>query len=236
MGCAKANRSLALTAVCFGALATPAGALAASHPRHRPSPRFLSAVPKRPIGGGTTGFTGSVVGAPDGSRVTLEQRRASHHWSVIAVARVDGGSFQLQWPVAEVSSLTVRLTLARGGRRLARTAPSTVHPRTVFVEDCSAPTPPASVPAGDGWVTGGVYTVGGPAPGVDVCRGAGTVTVISQSGLAVASTQVPEGSSYTIVLPVGSYNLTVGSSNECLGTATVTASRETKANTICSVP
>jgi len=149
----------------------------------------------------------------------------------------------MQWPVPEVRSLTVRLTLRAGSRELASTATSTVYPRKALVKRCSAPRPPTNVPAGDGWVTGGVYTVGGPAPGIDVCRGALTLTVSNQSGVVVATSQVPQGASYTLVLPAGNYELAVGPKlaagatiSECQGTASVTAGQETRANTVCSIP
>jgi hypothetical protein len=186
------------------------------------------------------GFEGSVRGAPAGSVVILEQLKARHHWSAITRAPVRGGHFFMQWSVPEVRSLTVRLMLRAGSRALANTAPSTVYPRKVLVKRCSAPIPPASVPAGDGWVTGGVYTVGGPAPGIDECRGASTLSVSNQSGV-VATQQVPEGASYTLVLPAGNYELAAGSKlapgvTLCQGTAIVTAGQETRADTVCSIP
>lgn len=235
------RRLSAIASLCVALLTGPAWALAAKGGRGIHRPRFLTSVPRRPIGGGSVGFEGSVLGAPSGSVVTLEQRKARHHWSVITRAPVRSGHFFMQWSVPEVRSLTVRLTLRAGSRELARTAPSTVHPRKALVKRCSAPRPPASVPAGDGWVTGGVYTVGGPAPGIDVCRGASTLTVSNQSGVVVATQQVPEGASYTLVLPAGNYELAAGSKlaagvTLCQGTASVTAGQETRANTVCSIP
>jgi len=237
------GRLSAIASLCVALLAGPAWAFAVKSQQVTHRPRFLTSVPRRPIGGGLVGFEGSVRGAPAGSVVILEQLKARHRWSAITRAPVRGGHFFMQWSVPEVRSLTVRLTLRAGSRALVSTAPGTVYPRKVLVKGCSTPRPPANVPAGDGWVTGGVYTVGGPAPGLDVCRGALTLTVSNQSGVVVATSQVAEGASYTLVLPPGSYNLAAGSRlaagltiSECQGTASVTAGQETRANTVCSIP
>jgi hypothetical protein len=167
--------------------------------------------------------------------VILEQLKARHHWSAITRAPVRGDHFFMQWPIPEVRSLTVRLTLRAGGRELARTAPSTVYPQKTFVKDCTAPTPPVGVPAGDGWVTGGLYEDGGPPPGINACVDAAfTATATDTAGIVIATAQVAAKASYTLVLPAGKY--TLSASDGCLGEATVTAGRETQADIVCQIP
>jgi len=99
---------------------------------------------------------------------------------------------------------------------------------------CAAPAPPPQVPAGDGWVVGGLYIEGGPYPGIHRCfAGDYTITVHDQAGNTVATQHVQDGQSYTLVLPAGSYAL---SSGFCRGVATVTAGRRSTADTLCDVP
>jgi hypothetical protein len=100
---------------------------------------------------------------------------------------------------------------------------------------CAPPTPPAvNIPAGDGWIVGGRYTIGGPFPGIDVCDGDQyTVTATDANGVVQATQTVAGGQSYTLVVPAGQYTL---DSDFCRGMATVTAGRQTQADTTCAVP
>lgn len=106
---------------------------------------------------------------------------------------------------------------------LAATAPQSllVGPAP---EPCATPTVPTGLPPGDGVIVGGVYILGGPAPGLDACSGAPyTVTLTEASGAAVLTQQVS----------AGSYKLSDG---HCFGGATVTAGSVIEANTDCDVP
>jgi hypothetical protein len=100
---------------------------------------------------------------------------------------------------------------------------------------CSAPVPPAiNIPAGDGWIVGGLYDEGGPFPGIDECSSSGyTITATVADGTVAATQTVAGGHSYTLVVPAGKYTL---NARFCRGQATVTAGRQTAANTICAFP
>jgi hypothetical protein len=76
-------------------------------------------------------------------------------------------------------------------------------PRQPYVVPCL----PATLLApggGMGLVTGGIYAVGGPAPGENVCE-AGTVRVTTLSGEVVDTEQVGSTESYAIAVPAGTY-------------------------------
>jgi hypothetical protein len=95
----------------------------------------------------------------------------------------------------------------------------------------------ASLPPGDGYIVGGVYSVGGPAPSSTACSGrANTVTLENSAGITVATQEVAPGESYVFIVPPGSYTLFVGRVGLCGGSATVAAGQATKADTICPVP
>lgn len=100
---------------------------------------------------------------------------------------------------------------------------------------CKPAVPPAvDIPVGDGWIVGGVYLQGGAFPGIDQCdESSYTVTVTNAAGEVVASQNVAPLHSYTFVVPAGSYMLMSG---HCGGTATVTAARQTTADTDCDLP
>jgi len=128
----------------------------------------------------------------------------------------------------------LRVSVRRHGRNLASTSPSTVLVGPPPVH-CAPPVPPGNIPAGDGWIVGGLYNTGGPAPGIHACADqAYTLTVTDAAGATVATVQVPVGRSYTVVLPAGGY--TLRSSGFCSGTATVTAGKQTVADTVCLLP
>jgi hypothetical protein len=100
---------------------------------------------------------------------------------------------------------------------------------------CKPPVPPAMmIPVGDGWIVGGLYGEGGPAPGIFACSGDPyTVTATNSSGVVAASQHVAALHSYTLVVPAGKYSL---AARGCHGQATVKAGRQTTANTYCLFP
>jgi hypothetical protein len=180
--------------------------------------------------------TGRVLHAPAGTDAVLESKQALG-WRILARRHVGKrrGLFTLRWRVVVKASTPVSLRVAalEGHRLLAATAPQQelVGPAPVY---CHAPTPPTVVPAGDGWITGGVYFAGGPAPGLYGCeRGRHTVTATNRAGMVVATVLVAAGRSYTLVLAPGRYELASGF---CRGSATVRAGKATRADTVCAVP
>ena len=119
--------------------------------------------------------------------------------------------------------------------------------QTVLTSSCAPPAPPSTVPAGSGWLTGGVYTGGGP-PGRQA-SGCGfaayqIVLIAPGSGEVLVSQQVAAGHSYTIVAPAGTYALRayygpVGGMEYCPGKSasfTVTAGAGVEERAVCDVP
>ncbi len=181
---------------------------------------------------------------------------------MIALTSISKGRFALSWAPKVGSRVALRLAVRHRGRELAATkthhmtvldnpapAPHTTpeahptpetHPtperREWTPEYCPEPQFPSDVPAGDGWIVGGLYLSGGPAPGIFVCQSAPyTITVTDATGATVATQQVLDRQSYTFILPSGSYTLT--SENGCIAEpAVVTAGAQTKANTVCNIP
>jgi hypothetical protein len=180
---------------------------------------------------------GRVPTAPRGARVALESARTTK-WRVEASTSLrHSGAFNLRWRVGKgiaTGPLKLRVAVIRQMQQLFTTAPVQlfVGPAIVY---CKAPVPPAvNIPAGDGWIVGGVYGLGGAFPGIDQCWSTPyTVTATNASGVIVTRETVAALHSYTLVVPAGSYSLASGA---CRGSATVTAGREIKADTDCDYP
>jgi len=182
-------------------------------------------------------ITGRVRNPSRGDRVALELERTIH-WRVVASTGLRAsGAFSLHWQVQKRTATgPVKLRLVLRGRERpplsTASVQSTVGPAAVY---CEPPAPPAvDIPPGDGWISGGVYSQGGPFPGIYACaEKAYTVSATDAAGTVIASETFPALRSYTLVVPAGSYTLTSGA---CRGSATVTAGRETLADTDCDYP
>lgn len=125
------------------------------------------------------------------------------------------------------------LALLRGRRPIATSAATPVLVGAAVVP-CHPAAAPPDLPAPAGWIAGGVYLEGGPAPGIDQCqRTPSTVTATSGSGSVVASQALEGCGGYALVVPAGAYQLRDGA---CRGQATVIAGRRTVADTDCSIP
>jgi hypothetical protein len=167
------------------------------------------------------------------------QEQAGGAWTHVARAAIDRQRFTLRWttPAVSAAPVFIRARVLRRGRVLATSVPSRLLIPTPPVE-CAPPSPPPSqLPPGDGWVVGGAYIMGGPAPGIDACLSDAYTVTASYTGTgAVAATQaVAGGGSYTLVLPAGSYKLTA---NGCstYEPVLVTAGAATHADVDCDVP
>jgi hypothetical protein len=178
-----------------------------------------------------------------GKRLGGSQTTGSFHVLARTACCELHGRFTITWHVPKkfalgVLSLRVAVVYpaaAPDQRTLAATAPSTsfVGQAPVY---CAPPVPPmVNIPASDGWIVGGAYIEGGPAPGIDLCESQPySVTALSQAGAVIASEQVAGEHSYMLVVPAGTYQL---NAKPCgLGSATVRAGQETKADAICAVP
>jgi hypothetical protein len=216
-------------AVVWCALA-PAGASAAA-----PVTRITATLPGVATAGTALVVGGRVSHAPAGSTAELEARPPSGGgpWTVLAKGRITSGRFTISFTPGSAGFVTIRAIVVRRSRTIAatRSAPLLVGAAPAY---CTPTTSLSPLPPGDGLIVGGVYNVGGPAPGITVCQGqANTVTVTDSFGSPVASVQLAAGQSYAIVVAAGTYTLSAGS---CRGSAVVTAGAATHADTVCDVP
>ncbi len=158
--------------------------------------------------------------------------------TVLARTRLRHGSFTLHWTPSQAGFVVLRVAVRVSGHDVAATAAPSVLVGAAPVYCAPAPAP-AKGPAGEGWLIGGMYIAGGPAPGIYACGSQPyTETVTDASGDVVATQAVAGGQSYSIALAPGTYDLStdVSSVGYCRGTATITAGRETHADTVCAVP
>lgn len=219
----------AIAALLAVALAAPA-ALAAV-----PSVRLTGSVPNLLAAGQSLALSGQVRHAPSGSRLQLE-RRLGAGWHAVAHARLRGATFKLTWSPPPQATLTLRITLRGSGRLLSYSSAFTVRTGRKPRYCPTARVNPASIPAGDGWIYGGEYDSGGPAPGIFECVTAPyTLEALGEGGEAAATLQVGTGD-YVLALPPGYYELeTVGG---CASEAQVkvSAGKGVQANVVCQIP
>ncbi len=253
-------RRVVVAAVVAAMVAGGLGALAtgAAGARARPTIVLSQPLPSVVRQGDQVTVTGRVRGAIIVSRpcygacfvvVRLESRpmygTRRKSWTILARSFLMGlrSRFVLTWRVPEKLApgpWSLRVALVYPPAAPARRVLAATRPTQAFVGPapvpCAPPVPPAqNIPPGDGWIVGGLYIEGGPAPGLDECYSASyTVTATGPSGAVAASQQVAGGHSYTLVLPAGTYTLKAGCSVPAQ--ATVTAGRQTTANTACLVP
>jgi hypothetical protein len=239
-----ANRPIAsATLALAGALASlalfapaAASAYSASAGARPPTVHLNGGVPLLLGGGERLTLSGRVQRAPRGARIVLEVTRSSGSRRKVARASVRRGSFKLAWTPPAAATLTLRLTLRAHGRVLAYSTKLTLRtgPAPRYCPRAPAPT---SVPAGDGWIAGGLYDSGGPAPGIFDCRsGPYGISAVDEAGETTATQEVA-GADYVFVLPAGSYELEAAEAS-CFSEdpVTVVAGKGTTANTICAIP
>jgi hypothetical protein len=187
-------------------------------------------------------IAGHVRKGPRRARVALESS-TGRHWQIKAsTALKRGGAFTVRWLIpdrTETGPLKLRLILKKKSRLLANTPPAeSAVGSSTGVGSSSGPcgTRPAvgSVPAGDGWIVGALFSEGGHPPGTPRCASESySVTASNSAGMAVATQLVPAGDSYTLVVPAGDYTLRSGG---CRGAAAVNAGQQTDANVDCLYP
>jgi hypothetical protein len=181
--------------------------------------------------GQVVAVSGTVTQPPAHARIQL-QGRTTAAWHALLTVSLRGGSFTLRWHV-RTRPYELRAVLLSGRHRIAASDAASLLVGSAIVR-CHPAAAPAELPAGDGWIQGGVYLQGGPAPGIDQCQGsASTVTATSAGGSVVASQSLAGGDGYALVVSAGTYQLQDG---ECTGTATVIAGRRTVADTDCDFP
>jgi hypothetical protein len=174
--------------------------------------------------------SGTAIHPPARARIQL-QGRTTAGWHALLTVSFHGDNFILHWHI-RAREFQLRTVLLSGRRRIATSAVASLLVGSAIVR-CRPAAPPASLSAGDGWIEGGVYFQGGPAPGIDQCQSrSSTVTATSVSG-DVVSQNLAGGDGYALVVPAGTYRLQDG---ECAGEATVIAGRRTAADTDCDFP
>ncbi len=230
---ASASLAVAVLALAATADASAHSAAAAARP---PAVHLNGGVPALLSAGERLTLSGRVQRAPGGARIVLELGGSGGSWRKVARASVRRGSFKLAWTPPAGATATLRLTLRAHGRVLVYSSKLTliVGPAPQYCPQVAAPT---SVPAGDGWISGGLYDSGGPAPGIFDCRsGPYAINAVNEAGETTATLQVT-GKVYLFVLPPGSYELEAEESS-CFSEdpVTVIAGRGTTANTICDIP
>lgn len=220
----------ALIAASLALGVSPAGARTSAPPRVH----LNQAIPTLLAAGERVKLSGRVTRAPHAAKIALEERSGSG-WRIVKRAALAHGAFVLSWAPPAGRSSSLRITLRAAHRVLAVSSPVSVRvgPAPVY---CPKPQAPASLPPGAGWVEGGLYLSGGPAPGSFACKsGPYPISAIDEAGETSATLQV-SGQDYVLVLPAGSYELE--SEHSCFSeeAVTVTAGKGVKADTICNVP
>jgi hypothetical protein len=225
-------------ALAVGGSSLAIAAASAANGAGKSSLTLSRALPSIVRQGSEVTVSGKVRHSPRHGKAILESMR-SGSWVMLASSKIGKhGAFKISWRVPateQIGPLSLRVEAVNRERVIVattRAAQSAVGPAS---ELCSAPVPPAvNIPVGDGWIVGGRYNEGGAYPGIYACDSQQyTVTATDSAGKVQATQTVAGGHSYTLVVPAGSYTLT---SDFCHGTATVTAAKQTRADTVCPVP
>jgi hypothetical protein len=175
--------------------------------------------------------SGTVTRPPAHARIQL-QGRTTGAWHALLTVSVHREHFTLHWHV-RARDFQLRAVLLSGRHPIATSAVGSVLVGSAIVR-CHPAAAPANLPVGDGWLEGGVYLQGGPAPGIDACQStSSTVTATTPSGYVAASQNLDGGDGYALVVPAGTYQLRDG---VCRGEATVIAGRRMVADTDCDFP
>jgi hypothetical protein len=181
--------------------------------------------------GQVVAVSGTTTHRPAQARIQL-QGRLTGGWHALLTVSLQGEGFTLHWHV-RARAFQLRAMLLSGRRRVATSAAAPLLVGSAIVR-CHPAAAPANLSAGDGWIQGGVYLQGGPAPGIDQCQStSSTITASSDSGQVVASQTLAGGDGYSLVVPAGTYQLRDG---VCRGMAAVIAGRRTVADTDCDFP
>jgi hypothetical protein len=230
----RRSQLIAMVVICaVGATAAGAESIGA-----RPAITLTRAMPNPVRVGQVVTIGGRVRHVASAARAVLESKRAPQaRWVVVARTRQRrGGLFTLRWRIpAPAGWMLWRVAVVSNARVLSATPSqqALVGQAPVY---CKPPPPiMQNIPAGDGWIVGGDYIEGGPAPGLYECESqAYTVVARDQAGAVVASQQVAGGHSYVLVVPAGHYSLRASTCG--FGSATVTSGTRTRADMVCPVP
>lgn len=236
VGARRLARRAGGAALALAALA-PLGATAAQASARAMTPivELTGGVPQVLAAGSPLKVSGRVLRAPRGALVELQRRTAGGPWRVVAHAAPHRGTFHLSWKPPAESTLTLRITLRSAARVVSFSTPFQL--RTGQKPHlCALPSvQPSSIPAGDGWVEGGEYDSGGPAPGIFACQsGPYTVTASDEEANPTTSMQVT-GTSFVLALPPGFYELETASGCYSEEVVQITAGKGVKANVICNI-
>ena len=230
-------RPAAAITVAAVTLASVAATIAAASPTSAITLKTIAGQRVRPGYGETVRLgqvvlvSGTATHPPPHARVQL-QGRTTVAWHALLGVYLHGNHFTLHWHV-RARDFQLRVALLSGRHTIATSAVASLLVGTAIVR-CRPAAAPVDLPAGDGWIEGGVYLLGGPAPGIDQCQSrSSTVTATSAGGYVVASQNLAGDEGYALVVPAGTYQLKDGF---CNGEATVIAGRRTVADTDCDFP
>jgi len=200
-----------------------------------PRVHFDDEVPTLLGGGETVTLRGTVKNTGAGAAIVLEIREAGGRWKASVRAPVHKGAFKLKWLPPAGRTIALRFAVRRSRHLLTLSTTLTVRIGAA-PQYCPMPRAPTDVPAGDGWISGGLYRAGGPEPGTLACEsGPYSISAINEAGTAV-TTQEVAGSDYTLIVPPGNYELDA-MSGACYSEQTiiVVAGKGVQARTICDI-
>ncbi len=200
-----------------------------------PRVHFDVPIPTLLAGGESVTLTGTISNAGARAALVLESKDAGHDWRKSARAPVRRSTFKLTWLPPADRTIELRFAILRARRLLTRS--NTLTMRTGPAPHyCPTPHAPTDVPAGDGWISGGLYESGGPEPGILVCvSGPYSIAAVNEAGTAVTTAEVT-GQDYTLIVPPGNYEL-AAKDGTCYSEETliVTAGKGVQARTICEI-
>jgi hypothetical protein len=229
---------VAASVLAVGGSSPVISASSAANTRPRTAVTLSQPLPSLVRQGTEVTVAGAVRHPPRRGKATLESKRAGG-WEMLASTLIrKHGAFTLAWRVASTEPtgpLSLRVVAQRRGGLVVAATAAEQSWIGLPADLCAPPVPPAvEIPVGDGWIVGGRYNEGGAYPGIKACDSQPyTVTATDSGGHVQATQNVAGGHRYTLVVPAGTYTL---KSDFCSGTATVTAGKQTSADTICPVP
>ena len=230
----RRSQLIATAVICaVGAAAAGAQSIGA-----RPAITLTRPMPNPVRVGQVVTIGGQVRHVPSAPRVVLESKRAPRtRWVVVARTRQRrGGLFTLRWRIPSGAGWMLwRVAVVYKARVLSATPAqqALVGQAPVY---CKPPPPiTQNIPAGDGWIVGGDYIEGGPAPGLYECESQ-AYTVVARTRPA-RSPRASRSRVSTATCWSSRPGTTASGPSTCgFGSATVTSGRRTRADMVCPVP
>jgi hypothetical protein len=125
---------------------------------------------------------------PAHARIQL-QGRMTAAWHALLTVSFHGDNFTLHWHV-RAREFQLRAMLLSGRHRIATSAVASLLVGSAIVR-CHPAAAPANLSASDGWIEGGVYLQGGPAPGIDQCQSRSSTVIAGRRTVADTDCDFP---------------------------------------------